>query len=70
MDPISSRTSTLSLPTPAVSKPTLSAPEPTERTSVGPLYGARVISDAVEASLDTIQALADMGVGAKVDAQA
>jgi hypothetical protein len=68
MEPISSSKSSWSVPVPASPEPPSPVPETTAtKIAVGPLYGAQVINDAVETSLITIQALADLGIGNKVN---
>lgn len=68
MDPVSSSTSSRSVPLPSAAFDPPAPPDvAAAKLDVGPMYGARIIGDAVQTSIITIQALADLGIGAKVN---
>jgi hypothetical protein len=55
---------------PAWPTPAPSAPLSVEAPRIGPYYTIQVVNDAVETTMVALEALADLGIGAKVDAQA
>jgi hypothetical protein len=72
MDPISSSMASWSMPFPTALADTPAAAVPItpiqpEAPAVGPLYGARVINDAVDTTIAAIKAMTEAGIGGKVD---